>query len=148
MSKGKKISPRHLAREWAIQFMYQLDLREAEFDEKDLQLFWQQLTTGVSAKKMRDFKNGQPFSNELIRGTLNKKDELDALLQDHSSNWSLTRMPAVDRNILRLGAYEILHTETPAQVAIQEAIDVATVFSDKDSPSFINAILDQINKKK
>lgn len=148
MSKGKKISPRHLAREWAIQFMYQLDLREAEFTEEDLQLFWQQLTTGVSAKKMRDFKNGQPFSNELIRGTLSKKNELDNILQDHSSNWSLTRMPAVDRNILRLGAYEILHTETPAQVAIQEAIDVATVFSDKDSPSFINAILDQINKKK
>ncbi|MCH2209110.1 MAG: transcription antitermination factor NusB [Lentisphaerales bacterium] len=148
MAKGKKISPRHLAREWAVQFMYQLDLRDVELSEEDLQLFWQQLTTDVSAKKERDFKNGQPFADELIRGTLAKKDELDEILQKNSSNWSLERMAAVDRNLLRLGAFEILHTETPAQVVIQEAIDIANVFSDKDSPSFINAILDQINKSK
>jgi transcription antitermination protein NusB len=148
MAKGKKISPRHLAREWAVQFMFQLDLREAEYNEVDLKLFWKQLENGASAKKVRDFKIGKPFANELIQGILANKQSLDRMFEQHSSNWSLNRMPAVDRNILRLGAFEILHTDTPAEVAINEALEIATVFSEKDSPSFINAILDQINKSK
>ena len=148
MAKSKKISPRHLAREWAVQFMFQLDLREAEFTEADLKLFWTQLKIGASARKERDLKAGKPFADELIEGILTHKQDLDERIEQYSSNWSLGRMPAVDRNILRLGAFELLHMDTPAEVAINEALDIAVVFSEKDSPSFINAILDQINKSK
>ena len=148
MAKGKKISPRHLAREWAVQFMFQLDIREAEFTEQDLKLFWNQLTLGASAKKQRDFKIGQPFADELIQGILEHQVGIDEKLEQYSSNWTLKRMSVVDRNILRVGAYEILIMETPAEVVISEALEIAKGFSDIESPSFINAVLDQINKNK
>jgi transcription antitermination protein NusB len=146
MAKGKKLTPRRLAREWALQFLYQLDIRQVEFEEEDLELFWDQLKLSPSIPKEKSFDAGYEYGNELIHGVISNTEEFNKMLEDLSSNWTLERMAVVDRNILRIGIYELLHTEVPAEALINEAVEISKAFGEKDSPSFINAILDQINK--
>jgi transcription antitermination protein NusB len=146
MAKGKKLSPRHLAREWSVQFLYQLDLRDSEFSEDDIELFWEQLTEGPSSPSKYEAQKGKEFADQIIRGVVAGKPEMDAAIVKYAENWSLHRMSVVDRNILRVGVYELLKTDLAAEVIINEALEIAKVFSDIDSPSFINAVLDQVNK--
>src|SRR5207247_4230720 len=85
------------------------------------------------------------FADPLIRGALEQREELDAEIIKHAKNWSLTRIAAVDRNILRLAIYEMLHREDiPPVVSINEAVDIAKKFSTQDSGKFVNGILDKI----
>jgi N utilization substance protein B len=73
--------------------------------------------------------------------------DIDQRLTQAAENWRLQRMPAVDRNILRLGAFELLHSaDTPAAVAFDEAIELAKRFGTADSPAFVNGVLDQLRK--
>jgi transcription antitermination protein NusB len=146
MAKGKKLPPRRLAREWALQFLYQFDVRKVEFEQDDLDIFWSQLKLSPSIPKEKVFEVANVYANELIEGVLSHIEDFDATLQNLSSNWSLERMPITDRNILRVGMYELLHTEVPPDAVINEAVEISKAFGEKDSPSFINAILDQINK--
>jgi transcription antitermination protein NusB len=146
MAKGKKLTPRRLAREWALQFLYQSDVRQTEYDEDDLELFWSQLQLSPSLPKERDFEAGKAYADELIHGVVEGKDTFDEMLVKLSSNWSLDRMAVVDRNILRMGIYEILNTDVPAEAVINEAVEISKAFAEKDSPSFINGILDQVYK--
>ena len=69
---------------------------------------------------------------------------MDKLIEQVAENWSLKRMAATDRNILRLGAYEILHTDTPDRVAIDEAVELAKRFGSAQSAQFVNGILDKL----
>ena len=131
-----------------MQFLYQLDLRQSEFDEKDLKLFWGQLQDSAKSFKERDFNKACDFANELIPGIIPLIPELDEELKRHSSNWPIERMAVVDRNMLRIGAYELLKMDTATEIVINEAVEVSKAFSEKDSPKFINAILDQIHKNK
>lgn len=127
------------AREYALQMLYQVDIRKAE----PLQVmggFWQEHEAEAEDIRL--------FANELLKGTLRHKDELDAMITSHADNWDLGRMAVIDRNILRLGTYELLHVqEVPAKVCINEAIELAKRFGDADSSKFINGILDAIHKK-
>ena len=148
MAKGKKLTPRRLAREWALQFLYQQDVRQAEFDEDDLSLFWEQLQLSPSIPKERDFEAGQGYANILIRGVIANKENYDETLSGLSSNWTLDRMPIVDRNLLRIGTFELLNTDVPAEAVINEAVEISKAFGEKDSPSFVNAILDKVHKNK
>ena len=74
-------------------------------------------------------------------------EELDALLEQHADNWSLSRMAATDRNVLRLGAYEIRYADTPNRVAIDEGIELAKRFGSANSSQFVNGILDKLMGK-
>jgi len=85
------------------------------------------------------------FAEPLIRGTLQNRDAIDAEIMKHVKNWELHRIAAVDRNILRLAIYEMLHREDiPPVVSINEAVDIAKKFSTQDSGKFVNGVLDKI----
>jgi N utilization substance protein B len=88
------------------------------------------------------------FAEPLIRGTLEKRDEIDEKIKKHAANWDLTRMAVVDRNILRLAIYEMLFREDiPPVVSINEAVDIAKKFSTQDSGKFVNGLLDKIRSE-
>ncbi len=84
---------------------------------------------------------------ELVHGTVGKMPELDARIGKHSDNWRMERMPAVDRNIIRLSLFEMLHGGTPAAVAIDEALELARRFSGDESVAFINGVLDALRRE-
>jgi N utilization substance protein B len=90
----------------------------------------------------------EEFCLSLIQGVRRNQDELDALLSKTADNWSLDRMAATDRNVMRLGAYEILYTETPGRAAINEAVELAKRFGSANSAPFVNGILDKFLRLK
>jgi N utilization substance protein B len=82
------------------------------------------------------------YASELVRGAVTHADRIDELLSAHAQGWALERMPAVDRNLLRIGAYELLWAdEVPDGVAISEAVLLARELSTEDSPAFVNGLL-------
>jgi N utilization substance protein B len=84
------------------------------------------------------------FARSLVSGVRQNRQEMDTLIENAAANWSLKRMAATDRNILRLGAYELLRTDTPERVAIDEAVELAKRFGSAQSASFVNGILDRL----
>jgi len=87
------------------------------------------------------------FARGLFRGAVNDIERLDRLLREHAENWRLERMAAVDRSILRVAVYELLHCpETPPPAVINEALEIARRFSGEDSVEFVNGILDSVLK--
>jgi N utilization substance protein B len=84
------------------------------------------------------------FARELVAGVRRHREELDAVLEETAAHWTLGRMAATDRNVLRLAAYELLHGNTPGRVAIDEAIELAKRFGAAQSPQFVNGILDKV----
>ena len=129
---------RRKAREYALQILFQVDFTKKRIGSKDLEEFW-------SGKK--DGRNVKEFTEDLVSGTLNKIDEIDMMIERVTENWLLKRMAAVDRNILRFAAYEILYRkDIPSAVTINEAIEIAKKFSSAESAPFINGILDRLAK--
>ena len=89
----------------------------------------------------------ESFARELFRGAVNDIEQLDRLVREHAANWRLERMAAVDRSILRMAVYELLHCpETPPHAVINEALEIARRFSGEGSVEFVNGILDTILK--
>ncbi|MEA3333970.1 MAG: transcription antitermination factor NusB [Pseudomonadota bacterium] len=87
------------------------------------------------------------FTEQLINGVLDNLEEIDHQIEKRSHNWKLNRMSSIDRNILRIAIFELLSCdEIPPKVSINEAIEIAKTYGDKNSPAFINGILDQIEK--
>jgi len=84
------------------------------------------------------------FARSLVSGVRANREELDEVLALTAENWSLDRMAATDRNVLRLGAYEILYADTPERVAINEAVELAKRFGSRQSSQFVNGILDRL----
>jgi transcription antitermination factor NusB len=125
------------AREFAVQFLYQLDITRQDIDAS-LSNFWQNCEEEVSAE-VKD------FASELIKGTFAKRTLLDEKLSQYAQNWQLGRMAVVDRNILRLGAFELLfRSDIPPKVSINEAVDLAKKYSGVEAGKFVNGILDKI----
>lgn len=128
---------RHRAREVALQLLFQHDLNPR-----------------VSAEIVRTYAHAElndpemeTFSLALYTGTLEKMPVIDQRIAAAAENWRLPRMPVVDRNVLRLGGYELLFTpETPPSVAIDEAIELARKFGSLDSPAFVNGVLDKLRQ--
>jgi N utilization substance protein B len=113
-------------------------------------LFQDDLNPGVNPAASDAFLQGRlgdeglvAFARSLVSGVRRNRQELDALLGRTADNWSLQRMAATDRNVLRLGAYEILYTDTPGAVAIDEAVELARRFGSAQSSQFVNGILDR-----
>lgn len=89
------------------------------------------------------------FSHHLVEGVFSRKDEIDLILSRYIENWDITRIAIVDRNILRLSTFEILtDTQTPISVIINEAIEIAKMYSTADSGKFVNGILDKIKQER
>ena len=130
---------RRKAREYALQILFRLDFTEKVIDSKDLEEFWSDKEAPDDVRK---------FAEDLVRGTLNKLDDIDTIIEKVTENWILKRMAAVDRNILRFAAYELFYRkDIPPAVTINEAIEIAKKFSSTESASFINGILDKLSKK-
>ena len=145
MAKSKKPNIRRLAREWALQFLYQAELKDEKEDD-DHDLFWDQLRSSPSCPKPEQFKFGYDFATELINGVQQNRDEFDGMIQELASNWDFSRITIVDKSIMRIAIYELLKTDIPRAVSINEAVEIAKVFSDTESKNFINGILDKIKK--
>lgn len=90
---------------------------------------------------------GEEFCTRLILGVRQKQAEIDQAIAEKAQNWSVKRMAATDRNVLRLGAFELLFTETPAAVVINEAVELAKRFGSANSAPFVNGILDKLPKQ-
>jgi N utilization substance protein B len=86
------------------------------------------------------------FAVALLHGVVGRIEEVDRLISRHAEHWRMERMPAVDRNILRLGVYELLHGVTPAAVTIDEALELTRKFSSEESVQFVNGVLDAIHR--
>ncbi len=89
----------------------------------------------------------ESFARALFEGTVAEIETLDRIVREHSEHWRVERMPAVDRNLLRVALYELRHhPETPPAVIINEALEIARRFSDRDAVDFVNGILDAVRK--
>ncbi len=132
---------RSLAREFAVQVLYQLDIAPEDC-QRALNAFWMSQETAPSQEV-------KTFTGELVAGTLARREEIDERLRSYSNNWRLERMAFVDRNILRLGCYELLFRgDIPPKVTINEAVDLAKKYSGPEAGKFVNGILDKINQEK
>jgi N utilization substance protein B len=87
------------------------------------------------------------FAKTLVCGTVDRASEIDALIATHAENWRVSRMAAVDRNILRLACYELTCADTPASVVLDEAIELARHFGSDASPAFVNGVLDAVARE-
>jgi N utilization substance protein B len=125
---------RSRAREVALQVLYQDDLNPQQSGTQSENFLENRLTLPELVE----------FARSLVAGVRRNRSELDELLTKTADNWSLERMAATDRNVLRLGAYEILYSETPDRVAINEAVELAKRFGTKQSAQFVNGILDRL----
>ncbi len=128
---------RRKARELALQLLFQNDLAATPPEE-----IFRHTEEYLTARP-----EVQEYASRLVLGTLSRRTELDQRLSEQSEHWRLGRMPAVDRNLLRLALYELLYEpETPAAVVINEAVEIAKKFSTPSSGAFVNGVLDGIRR--
>ncbi len=128
---------RSRCRELALQFLYQAEFA-GERRAFELARFW---------RHFHKESNPPAYLRQLVEGVAAHLEELDALISRYSEHWRLERMAAVDRNLLRLSAYELLHEpRIPPKVVINEAVELAKVYGAEDSGAFINGILDRIRQ--
>jgi N utilization substance protein B len=126
---------RRRSRELAMQVLFQIEMN-GDDSEEAVELF---------CKHFEVSKNAKPFFLRLVNGVKACQDELDRLIERFSDNWKISRMSGVDRNLMRVAVYELLHCEDiPPKVSINEAIDIGRRFGTEQSPAFINGILDSI----
>jgi N utilization substance protein B len=128
------MSRRSRAREVALQVLYEDDLNPSRNPA---------VAEEFVRRRLGNDSGLIEFAQSLISGVRRNRRELDQMLSERADNWSLARMAATDRNVMRLGAFEILYTETPARVAINEALELAKRFGAKQSAQFVNGILDR-----
>jgi N utilization substance protein B len=88
------------------------------------------------------------FATELLQGVRSHRKDIDLLLSKNAANWSLKRMSAIDRNILRIAAYEMFFGSVPGRVAINEAVDIAKRYGSRNSGQFVNGLLDRLFKER
>ncbi len=120
------------ARELALQLLYQIDVSNDE-------------TAPSIDDLLSSTTDGDQYAEFLATGCVEKQKELDSHIAEWSENWDMERMAVIDRNVLRIGTFELLFCEDiPPKVAIDEAIEIARTYGDADSPGFVNGVLDGI----
>ncbi|MDC0284006.1 MAG: transcription antitermination factor NusB [Mariniblastus sp.] len=129
------MSRRSRAREIVLQVLYQDDLNTDQ--PEDIRLRF------MNARLNQD-RSLVEFAEDLLAGVRRHRDAVDQHLEEIARNWKLSRMAATDRNVLRLGAYEILFTETPNRVVVNEAIELAKRYGTNNSSQFVNGVLDRL----
>lgn len=151
-----------MAREMALQMLYQIDMggstREQAFRRFDRSDYFAppsgadgedpERARARAERRHREVTDAFDYARNLVTGASERRDEIDQLISQQADNWRLERMPAVDRNILRLAVYELLHEEDiPKLVVVDEAIELAKRFSTEQSSRFVNGLLDGLLKK-
>lgn len=156
---------RRQAREWAVMLLCECDQNPPERLEDAIAAFWVQLAEiekdraeaneyGVknvfgshNAKHLASLEEMKSFAEERVRGVLKAREALDAELDPFLQQWPMYRLGTVERNVLRLGAWELSRCpEIPAPIAINEAVDLAKFFSETQSGKFVNGVLDRFAK--
>jgi N utilization substance protein B len=133
------MSSRRRSRQRALQILFLWDARRQPVDDV-INAYYDTLYSDERPER-------DPFVAELVQGTVDHIDELDQLITRHAEHWRMERMPAVDRNILRLAVYEMTRGGTPPAVTIDEALELARRFSNEESVQFLNGVLDAINRE-
>ena len=160
------MATRRQAREWALQMLVQLDLNPEPSLDAVLASFWNQLRElereryeeddrvervlnfeSQDEQKAKAFAEARAFAEERIRGVMEERDALDARIEPRLKNWSLYRLGTVERNVLRLGVWELENCpEIPPPIVINEYVDLAKFFSETKSGRFVNGLLDRYAK--
>lgn len=132
------MASRRRSRQRALQILFAWDARHQPVDEAIDSYY-----NGIFSEEQpaRD-----PFVSDLVRGTVEHVTDLDEKIAKHAEHWRVERMPAVDRNILRLAVYEMTYGGTPAAVTIDEALELARKFSGEESVQFVNGVLDAVHR--
>ena len=121
------------ARQKALQVLFQLDSTELTFEE-------------AIGHVLEEEQNSNAFLEQLVRGTTENKTDIDAALEKNLENWTLSRLPKIERTVLRLAVYELLFaTETPSKVVMNEAIELSKTFGDEKSSKFVNGVLSKFS---
>ncbi len=157
------MSKRREARERAVQFLFQHDLNPPSNLEAELAQFWNSQRAAALEDEKGPAKWGETtelppptieeaemrlFAEPLIKGVLQHRDAIDERIKKFCKNWDFNRIAVVDRNVMRLAIYEMLHREDiPPVVSINEAVDIAKKFSTPDSGKFVNGILDKVRSE-
>lgn len=132
------------ARECALRILYQADITRRPIDQAAMS-YWED-----GELKDEEERNQEviTFANRLVLGVKGTLTEIDNKISEYATNWQLKRMAVIDRNILRLGVFELKHaSDIPPKVAINEAVELAKKYGDLESSKFVNGILDKIHKK-
>ena len=130
---------RHVARERAVQWLYQWELSGLDLDDV--------LSREHQVEVHPPDRDRDAWAVELVRGTARELHRIDPLITQHATNWRIERMAVVDRVILRLGVYELLCTpDTPPAVVIDEAVELARTFSADQAVAFVNGVLDAVHR--
>ncbi len=129
---------RTLAREAALKMLYAIDITKEPAD-LIIERFWED-----DEKASNEVKD---FANILVNGYVSNRNAIDDTIAQYTENWKISRMATIDRNTLRIAAFELMYSaDVPPKVAINEAIELAKKYGDKDSGKFVNGVLDKINK--
>lgn len=132
---------RRKARELALQALFSFDMEKA-FPNKDLD---ENLTAFCDNNEEKLTQTVKPFFLELVKGVNENYSQIDIFLNKYSKNWKISRMPVVDRNIMRIATFEFInYSDIPRSVTINEAVEIGKKYGTKDSGSFINGVLDRI----
>ncbi|NBD14367.1 MULTISPECIES: transcription antitermination factor NusB [Corallococcus] len=130
---------RRTARERALQALYQLEMAQGATREA-LDSAW-----AASAEEGTPEPDAVKFAKELVEGVQAHREEIDALIERHSHNWRLDRMSRIDRNVLRLGIFELKYRpDIPRKVTINEAVELGKNFGNEESSAFVNGLLDRV----
>ncbi len=129
---------RTLAREAALKILYQAEITRRDIDQA-VEIYWQNIDHPDATIK--------EFANRLSIGVGKSIESIDEKIMKYATNWQLKRMAVIDRNILRIGMFELVFaTDIPPKVSINEAVELAKKYGDTDSSKFVNGILDKIHK--
>ncbi len=135
------MAARHRSRKRALQILFEWDMRRESAD-RAISHYYETLYSEESEKQPKPDR----FMEELVRGTVENVEGIDRRIEAKAEHWRLERMAAVDRNILRLAIYELSAKAVPAAIIIDEALELARQFSGDESLSFINGVLDAVNR--
>jgi N utilization substance protein B len=139
---------RRTAREMAVQMLYQSDLGGSPLPHIFSTFDVSEYLGGDLGRHKRRVEDAFEYAQTLVQGTVDHREEIDSMIRGQADNWRLERMPAVDRNILRLAIYEMLYErDTPKLVVVDEAIELAKKFGSEQSGRFVNGLLDGLLKQ-
>ena len=133
------MASRRRARQRALQILFIWDARKQPVEDA--------IDSYYDALYSEEELERDPFVTLLVRGTVEHLAEIDGRITRHAEHWRMERMPAVDRNVLRLAVYEMTHGGTPAPVTIDEALELARKFSGEESVQFVNGVLDAVRRE-
>jgi len=156
---------RREGREWALQLLVQFDLNPPDSVDAAIEQFWlqqddveheriadgervKQIFSSTRERDRASLADIRAFAEERVRGVSKQTARLDAALEPFLQNWSMYRLGTIERNVLRLGAWEILCSDVPPPIVVNEAVDLAKFFSASEAGRFVNGVLDKFAKRR